>query len=689
MTQQTLWLIESALVAQDTTLQLARHELFNEIQVGDYIALKRVQVDEGVKPQHWAMQIEQLGVIQSKNNLHMQIHWQADVNRETWRYYVNRAAVWQVKATDWMNQALIDHVLHAKTQDRKAFLQSEYWQKQQSFDPRFAWTEFYQAVAHALLRYQQQRQALVAFVLQLAERYQLSYLIGKGVQDICPFTVMGMFNRGISSQKRRAIAQDLADFLQLNIAAPESFDGIPVLNNQSSTFFAVAKANYTQDISRLWQFFATALSYAEQPTAERAQQFIQQYDQVSQQHAVGWNLTMGLFWLAPEQFMSLDSQSQQYLQQDLQFKITRQGAKGRCSGQDYLELLFNVAHYFQKPYSLPRNFPELALYAWEQLGGLKSLANDNDEDLTEVSLALQDLPIQSYTLNQFIQEGCFLSVEQLNQLQQRVLNKKNLILQGASGTGKTWLAKRLAYAVVGHKAPGHVHVMQFHANTSYEDFIRGWRPLANSSGQYELQLVDGPFLQLIQKALQYPNDRFVMVIEEINRGQTAQIFGEMLTLLESSKRHPHEALSLTYAKAQEKIYIPDNLYVIATMNSADRSLTALDFALRRRFAFATLTPNFNSAWFDYAQQHGVSYALLQHIQDNMQALNQEIAENPYLGKGLMLGHSYFTPRTAIQDEQAWYQDIVESEILPLLEEYYQDDAAQLEAWHARFLDDQA
>ena len=681
MAQNTLWLVEAHFM-QQILASAVLPECLQKVEVGDFIALKTVHFSPQ-QPLENCLSIQKIGQIQAKNDFN--IAWKNDFTPKLWRHYINRRDVWQVSGQNWMDQALMDFVLHDQVQDTAAFLASAYWQKP-NLDLRFAWTDFYQHIAQALLVYQNKRQSLVHFVLQLAERYQLAYLRGKALTDICPFTIMGMFNRGMSTQKRYAIAQDLADFLKVTLAAPQNFDGIPILNNQSSCFFTPNKSHAQHDIDHLWQFFALALAYAAHPTEDLKSKFIQQYDQVSQQHAVGWNLSMGLFWLAPYQFVSLDSQSQQYIQQDLHFYMAKQGAKGRCSGQDYLDLLFNLEHHFQTPHSLARHFPELALYAWEQLGGLKSLANDNDEDLTAVEHHLQELPIQSYQLEQILNEGCFLDLTQLQQLEQRVLNKKNLILQGPSGTGKTWLAKRLADAIVGHKSQGHVYMMQFHANTSYEDFIRGWRPLANPQGQNELQLVDGPFLRLIQKACQYPNDRFVMVIEEINRGQTAQIFGEMLTLLESSKRQPQDALSLTYAKAQEKIYIPDNLYLIATMNSADRSLSPLDFALKRRFAFATLAPNFNQAWLDYGIVHGLSLQLLHTIQTQMQQLNQDIAENPYLGKSLMLGHSYFTPQHTVSDEMCWYRDIIESEILPLLEDYYADDPAQLEAWQTRFLE---
>ena len=147
-----------------------------------------------------------------------------------------------------------------------------------------------------------------------------------------------------------------------------------------------------------------------------------------------------------------------------------------------------------------------------------------------------------YEIDHILAEGCFLDRAKLETMLQRLGVKQNLILQGPPGTGKTWLAKKLAYALIGHKDDSKVRPLQFHPNLSYEDFVRGWRP----QGDGKLALVDGPFLQLIADAEQNPDDDYVMVIEEINRGNPAQIFGEMLTLLEADKRNEGEALALAY-----------------------------------------------------------------------------------------------------------------------------------------------
>ena len=182
---------------------------------------------------------------------------------------------------------------------------------------------------------------------------------------------------------------------------------------------------------------------------------------------------------------------------------------------------------------------------------------------------------------------------------QRLQTKQNLILQGPPGTGKTWLAKKLAYALIGHKDDSKVRPLQFHPNLSYEDFVRGWRP----QGDGKLELVDGPFLQMLEDAQPDLDSKHVMVIEEINRGNPAQIFGEMLTLLEADKRNEGEALALAYPrKPGERVHIPPNVYVIGTMNVADRSLALVDLALRRRFAFFDLEPIFGSVWRHWMQE---------------------------------------------------------------------------------------
>ena len=283
-------------------------------------------------------------------------------------------------------------------------------------------------------------------------------------------------------------------------------------------------------------------------------------------------------------------------------------------------------------------------------------------------------PTATYTLDSIVDDGCFLPRETLDKALERLKIKQNLILQGPPGTGKTWLAKRLAYALLERKSDEHVRPVQFHANMSYEDFVRGYRPTSSDGGDAKLELVDGPFMKLIDDAKNDESNAYVMVVEEINRGNPAQIFGEMLTLLEADKRDESEAIALAYPRdTDERVHIPENVYVIGTMNLADRSLALVDFALRRRFAFLDLEPTFGDAWQQWCQQNcEVDAAFLRDIQQRMDRLNTDIAAAPSLGKQFCIGHSVVTPASDTRMDAEWFKGVVDTEIRPLLAEYWFD-----------------
>ncbi len=278
-----------------------------------------------------------------------------------------------------------------------------------------------------------------------------------------------------------------------------------------------------------------------------------------------------------------------------------------------------------------------------------------------------------YMEKDIVDDGCFMKLQQISNILERLRSKKNLILQGPPGTGKTWLAKRLAWALVGRKDASRVRAIQFHPNLSYEDFVRGWRPSSDGN----LDLVDGPFLELVEAAHSDTQGKYVIVIEEINRGNPAQILGEMLTLLEVDKRNPDNALELTYKREGEQgIHLPPNLYVIGTMNIADRSLALVDLALRRRFAFVDLKPEIGERWQVWVKKRcGFDDSVLSDIQDRMSNLNEAIESDSKLGRQFQVGHSYVTPQPDRETNPgAWYRDVVESEIGPLLNEYWFDDS---------------
>ncbi|WP_448325856.1 McrB family protein [Sulfitobacter sp. M13] len=246
-----------------------------------------------------------------------------------------------------------------------------------------------------------------------------------------------------------------------------------------------------------------------------------------------------------------------------------------------------------------------------------------------------------------------------------------MILQGPPGTGKTWLAKRLAKALIDRKSPlpDQLRSVQFHPSLSYEDFVRGYRPSSNG-----LTLTDGIFLQVIEAARAQPDLAHVLIIEEINRGNPAQVFGEMLTLLENTKRNRADAMELAYRKIPgEKIHVPDNLYIIGTMNIADRSLALVDLALRRRFAFVTLEPLLNDAWADWCRDKSFPEDVIAFVRDRAGALNEVIAQDRALGPQFRVGHSYVTPSDDdCSDARVWFSELIDTEIAPLLEDYWFD-----------------
>lgn len=293
--------------------------------------------------------------------------------------------------------------------------------------------------------------------------------------------------------------------------------------------------------------------------------------------------------------------------------------------------------------------------------------------------AAEETASSDYDLQSLIAEGCFLEASQLEVIIEILGRKKNLILQGPPGTGKTWLAKRLGYAIIGAKDPERLTAVQFQPSLSYEDFVRGWRP----DGTGGLTLADGAFLEAVSAALLEPKRPFVLVIEEINRGNPAQVLGELLTLIEDSKRDPSEALRLAYPRTVgERVYVPPNLHIIGTMNLADRSLALVDLALRRRFAFINLAPALGAAWRKWCVDHGLPLALIDTIAERLGALNKVIGADRALGPQFRVGHSFVTPvskKAPSAGWRAWYNEVVETEIGPLLDEYWYDNESRARA----------
>ena len=622
-----------------------------------------------------AMDIKAVGTVTENlgDGRTVKVKWDKRFERKTWYFYTYRKTIWKINQSRYFAGDLIDFTFNDKPQDIKKFIQDPYWSKR--YSDSFSWTPFYIEFATALLKYRNNRSELIKIIERSSEKVEVlkppsdKYANGKvgPLRDICPFTFLALFNKGLTATNRNLVAEAFRIELGVSEPAPLEFPGIPTLLNQSAWFFPYEKNRGPQDIDKLWDLFTLAISFAD---ADDIDQSVlgAAFDEALTVPGSKWNLTMGLYWIRPWSFVTMDSNSRRLLTQQLHIDIPIEDGANMISGSSYLELNEKLASKFEDNNFPFHSYPEISLAAWKGETIMQSDGNKN-----EMTRSTNE-DIAPYGMDDIIREGGFISDRFLDETLETLRSKKNLILQGPPGTGKSWLAKRIAYALRGNKLSEGVISMQFHANMSYEDFIRGWRPIKEGN----LQLADGPFLELISHAKNNPEENFVFVIEEINRGNPAQIFGEMLTLLENNKRNSSEALQLTYRQTvDERLHIPDNFYVIGTMNTADKSLAIMDFAFRRRFAFQTLTPQFNSKWEKWlSTQFGIDMVKVNRLAIAVETLNKAIREDGNLGSAYELGHSFFTPNSIeeCQDFDVWVYRILHTEIRPLLVEYWYDEA---------------
>lgn len=308
-------------------------------------------------------------------------------------------------------------------------------------------------------------------------------------------------------------------------------------------------------------------------------------------------------------------------------------------------------------------------YIWRFRDELSEALNKVDLSGIDLYVKGEDAVVQKYTKEDFLSK-VYMTEERYDVLKALLRNKMNVILQGAPGVGKTFTAKKLAYAMMGEVDDSRIEMVQFHQNYSYEDFIMGYRP-----DGADFKLTEGIFYRFCQTAANFPDKEYFFIIDEINRGNMSKIFGELLMLIEKDYR----GTKATLAYNRMPFSVPDNLYIIGMMNTADRSLAMIDYALRRRFSFFEMEPGFNSDGFTNYQK-AFGNETFNMLIDQIKILNKEITEDKSLGRGFQIGHSYFCGREELGCTDEWMRSVVEFDILPMLGEYWFDEPDKLSRW---------
>lgn len=703
------------------------------------------------------------------------------------------------------------------------------------------WVDFYMELADKLLPYKNNRKVLIEKIKTVynALNMRLPKLeADNNIIDIDPFTIFGLFNKGITDENRIAILKGIAQEFSVKADVPTSFDGIPVLNNLAATFYYFIGERQDNDIDNLWQVLVSALEYADTNSESSKKAFIEAYDAALQQKGVKWNLTMGLYWIRPYKFINLDSRNRWYICNPQNMPADYVESVGNLetipNGEEYLAIIYKSRIALEKGDYRYKNFPELSYYAWviseqvnkekqaaalekartnvgEAIGdkdvrtvhywiyspgnnacmwndfyeaGMMAIGWDDIGDLTAfaskeaikqkmqecmdaalsykngalalwqfanemkpgdvvfvkkgmhriigrgivtsnyifddsrtdeyknirkmnwtdkgewehpgqaVMKTLTDITSYTdyveklnalfadetveeaeeieinypvYTADDFLNE-VYMSETNYQLLVNLLKNKKNIIMQGAPGVGKTFAAKRLAYSMMGVKDPNRVMMVQFHQSYSYEDFIEGFRPAATG-----FELKKGPFYNFCKKAEDDIENDYYFIIDEINRGNLSKIFGELFMLVENDKR----GISLQLLYSGDKFSVPENVYIIGMMNTADRSLAMLDYALRRRFAFFEFSPAFETNGFRKYRQEK-NNKKFDNLINAVEKLNAAIENDETLGRGFRIGHSYFCTDKVIDD--MWLNSVITYEIVPLLNEYWFDEPNKVREW---------
>lgn len=648
--------------------------LVNEIEIGDRIAIKSAFNRKRNLPfdnrgrYMGAMRIKATGVVTEnpRNGLTLKVDWTQEESERDWYFYVGQQTIWKVSAGSWPADALISFTFEGAPQDYEKFLGDPRWsiKNKDELIERFPWIPLYESIANQLLQYRHNRKPLVEGLHDIATRSNAFMSMtdryaddrDRPLEDIDPFTTIASFNRGINLANRTQIATDLARFLDIDTDEAEiakaieilhTHGGIPIVSNMKTWFFGFHKIRQPNDIDALWSVFAEALKFADSGNDEDRNSFSQAYDDAMSCYGVGDNLSMGLYWIRPRSFQALDYYSRMYLRDKLSIPVQSR----RYDADDYQALLNQLEIKFQDDGFPLHSFPEISVSAWQD----EDEGPEQEPPATEGGKTIA----QSHPLN--------------------------TILYGPPGTGKTYATARHCVEICDGQAPEsdeetraryaelvenkRIEFITFHQSYGYEEFVEGLRPdtsQAESGSQaspgFRLVPKDGVLKRIASHAQDSDGlAPHVLVIDEINRANVSKVLGELVTLLEEDKRQDAEnEIAVKLPHSGEHFSLPSNLYILGTMNTADRSIALLDTALRRRFKFVELAP-------DSSKLNSAAKMTDIDLPKVLDAMNKRLEW--LIDRDHQIGHAWLiNAKTRDNVDQ-----IMRHKIIPLIAEYFYDD----------------